>query len=211
MATKKPQADKKTQEHRQNTAKSRDSGGNSSANRLTPKQERFVHEYLIDLNATQAAIRAGYSAKTAYSQGERLLKNVEVKAAVDSARLNTIDRLGITREMVAREYQKLAFSDPRKFFREDGTLKHPTELDDDTAAALASFEVLEEFAGAGPARYQIGDTKKIKWSDKKAALDSLCRMLGYNQDKVTVEGNPDNPITVLMQQIGGTKFKVKGE
>ncbi len=48
---------------------------------LTPKQARFVEEYFVDLNATQAAIRAGYSAKTAYSQGERLLRNVEVAAA----------------------------------------------------------------------------------------------------------------------------------
>ena len=51
--------------------------------KLTPKQKMFVEEYLIDLNATQAAIRAGYSEKTAYSQGERLLKNVEVKNWID--------------------------------------------------------------------------------------------------------------------------------
>ena len=49
---------------------------------LTPKQERFVEEYLIDLNATQAAIRAGYSAKTAEAQGSRLLSNVNVSALV---------------------------------------------------------------------------------------------------------------------------------
>ncbi len=53
---------------------------------LTPRQARFVEEYLLDLNATQAAIRAGYSKKTAYSQGERLLRNVEVAAAVAEAK-----------------------------------------------------------------------------------------------------------------------------
>ena len=178
---------------------------------LTPKQERFVAEYLIDLNATQAAIRAGYSAKTAQEQSSRLLSNVIVQRAVEAGRQKTAEKLEITREMVASEYAKLAFADPRKFFRDDGTVKHPTELDDETAAALASFEVLEEFAGHGPTRYQIGDTKKIKWTDKKAALDSLCRMLGFNQDKMVLEGNPDNPITVLMREIGGTKFKVKDE
>lgn len=51
--------------------------------KLTEKQKRFVEEYLIDLNATQAAIRAGYSPKTAYSAGQRLLKNVEVRKAID--------------------------------------------------------------------------------------------------------------------------------
>lgn len=53
--------------------------------KLSPKQERFAREYLLDLNATQAAIRAGYSPKTAYSMGQRLLKNVEVQKAVQSA------------------------------------------------------------------------------------------------------------------------------
>ena len=53
--------------------------------KLSPKQERFAREYLVDLNATQAAIRAGYSPKTAYSMGQRLLKNVEVQKAVQSA------------------------------------------------------------------------------------------------------------------------------
>lgn len=53
--------------------------------KLSPKQERFAREYLLDLNATQAAIRAGYSTKTAYSMGQRLLKNVEVQKAVQSA------------------------------------------------------------------------------------------------------------------------------
>lgn len=52
--------------------------------KLTAKQKRFCDEYLIDLNATQAAIRSGYSEKTAYSQGQRMLKNVEVKAFIDS-------------------------------------------------------------------------------------------------------------------------------
>lgn len=53
--------------------------------KLSPKQEQFCREYLVDLNATQAAIRAGYSPKTAYSMGQRLLKNVEVQKAVQSA------------------------------------------------------------------------------------------------------------------------------
>lgn len=61
---------------------------------LTPKQSLFVKEYLVDLNATQAAIRAGYSEKTAYSQGERLLRNVEVAAAIKielDKRMNKVD------------------------------------------------------------------------------------------------------------------------
>jgi phage terminase small subunit len=75
---------------------------------LTPKQARFVEEYLVDLNATQAAIRAGYSPKTAYSQGERLLKNVEVHRAIQEAQEARSERTGITQDEVIRGLKKEA-------------------------------------------------------------------------------------------------------
>ena len=74
---------------------------------LTPKQERFVQEYLIDLNATQAAIRAGYSVKTAYSQGERLLRNAEIKAAIEKARLKLSIRAERTVLDVLKDIQEV--------------------------------------------------------------------------------------------------------
>jgi phage terminase small subunit len=67
---------------------------------MTPKQQRFVDEYLIDLNATQAAIRAGYSAATAGQQGERLLKNVEIADAVQAAMDKRAQRTEITADYV---------------------------------------------------------------------------------------------------------------
>ncbi len=75
---------------------------------LTPKQARFVEEYLVDLNATQAAIRAGYSPKTAYSQGERLLKNVEVHRANQEAQEARSERTGITQDEVIQGLKKEA-------------------------------------------------------------------------------------------------------
>ncbi len=67
---------------------------------MTPKQERFVQEYLIDANATQAAIRSGYSEKTAYSAGQRLLKHVEVVAALAKAQAARVERVEITQDYV---------------------------------------------------------------------------------------------------------------
>lgn len=67
---------------------------------LTPKQERFVQEYLIDLNATQAAIRTGYSAKTANEQASRLLANVKIAAAVSEAMKARAEDIGIDQKMV---------------------------------------------------------------------------------------------------------------
>lgn len=74
---------------------------------LTPKQEAFVREYLLDLNATQAAIRAGYSAKTAEVQGCRLLRNAQVSAAVTEAQTKRAERVEIDADYVLRQAVKL--------------------------------------------------------------------------------------------------------
>lgn len=79
-------------------ARQRDEGGKAVA--LTAKQRRFVEEYLVDLNATQAAIRAGYSAKTAYSQAERLLRNVEVAQATAAGKAARSIRTGVAQDDV---------------------------------------------------------------------------------------------------------------
>lgn len=71
--------------------------------KLTDKQQRFVDEYLLDLNATQAAIRAGYSEKTAYSQGQRLLKNVEAQKAIQEAKRKRVERTQIDSDFVLKE------------------------------------------------------------------------------------------------------------
>src|SRR4051812_27986220 len=103
---------------------------------LTPKQQRFVEEYLIDLNATQAAIRSGYSPKTACEQGSRLLANVKVQSAIAEGRKKLAEKAGISTERVLKEYGRLAFLDIRKAFDENGNLRPVHELDDDTAAAV---------------------------------------------------------------------------
>lgn len=74
---------------------------------LTPKQDMFVREYLIDLNATQAAIRAGYSAKTANEQGARLLAHVSVKAAIQAAMDKRAEETGIDAKFVLNGIVKL--------------------------------------------------------------------------------------------------------
>ena len=75
---------------------------------MTPRQQRFVDEYLVDLNATQAAIRAGYSARTAEQQGPRLLGNVEIAAAVQAAQQARSDRMQITQDDVLRGLRREA-------------------------------------------------------------------------------------------------------
>ncbi|MCP1404437.1 terminase small subunit [Achromobacter insolitus] len=153
---------------------------------LNEKQRRFAAEYLIDLNAKQAAIRAGYSPKTAESQGSRLLSNAKVAKAIQAGKEARAARTEITQDRVLQELARLAFFDIRQLYHEDGRLKAPHELDDDTAAAVAQLESIEEYAGRGEDREAIGTTKKAKTFSKDAALALAMRHLGMLNDKLTI-------------------------
>lgn len=93
---------------------------------LTPKQRQFVQEYLIDLNATRAAARAGYSEKTAYSSGQRLLKNVEIQTEIQRATAERERRTEITQDRVLEELGKVAFH--RASDRSDSVLRVSNKL-----------------------------------------------------------------------------------
>lgn len=142
---------------------------------LTPKQKRFVAEYLIDLNATAAAKRAGYSEKTACEQAARLLANVKVQAAVQSAMQEREKRTEITQDMVLRETAKLAFFDIRKMFDNNGKPLDISKLDADTAAALVGLDVQDI---ADPDGDYVGYVKKYKMADKIKALELLGKHTG---------------------------------
>lgn len=148
--------------------------GGETVAKLTAKQAAFVREYLIDLNATQAAIRAGYSPKTARSIGNQLLTKLDIQEAIQAAMKERAKRTEITQDRVLLELSRIAFSDPRALFNCDGTLKPIHKLDDEAAAALAGLEVLEAPEGAA-------SLKKIKRWDKLKALDLLCEHLGIKK------------------------------
>lgn len=167
------------------------------AAKLTAKQQRFVEEYLIDLNATQAAIRAGYSPKSAEEQGYQLLHKTSVSDAVSKAKAARSRRTGINADRVLREYARLGFLDPRKLFDEEGGPKNVAELDEDTAAALVGFEVTELFEGRGEEKILVGYLKKYKLADKKGALDSIAKHLGMFTEKVELSGQVNNPFAGL--------------
>lgn len=156
--------------------------------KLSPKQRLFVAEYLIDLNATKAAIRAGYSVKAACAIGNENLRKPMIAAAIAEAQRKRELKTGITQERVLRELARIAFFDIRTLYNEDGTLKRPTELNDDAAAVLAGIDVVEMQASAA-----IGEdgeiatlpmfTKKARVFDKGAALSLAMRHLGMLNDK----------------------------
>ncbi|QEL18730.1 terminase small subunit [Limnoglobus roseus] len=157
-------------------------------NTLTPKQQRFIEEYLIDLNATQAAIRAGYSEKTAKAIGHENLTKPDIQAALTEARQRITERTEITQDRVLKEYSRLAFLDIRKAFDEEGRLKPIHDLDDDTAAAICGVEAEDLYEGRGESREHVGRLHKIKLSDKRGALDSIARHLGMFNDSLELKG-----------------------
>lgn len=164
---------------------------------LTDKQQRFVDEYLIDLNATQAAIRAGYSVANADKIGPELLGKTRVADAVAARMKDRERRTEITQDRVLQEYAKLAFLDPRRFYDEKGSLIPVHELDADVAAALSGMEVVTQRAGKDAGGNQeCEEVKKIKFIDKKGALDSVARHLGMFTDKVQMTGKDGGPVNM---------------
>lgn len=162
---------------------------------LTKRQKLFVREYIADLNATQAYIRAGYSAKTANVCGPRLLSNVSVAAAVQAAKEAREYRTEVTADRVIKELARLAFSDTRKLFDGDGTPLDITDLDDDTAACITGVDVQQIKLGDG-SDDSVAQVKKIRMADKVRALELLSKHLGLLTDKVQISGDADKPFRV---------------
>lgn len=126
---------------------------------MNRRQQRFVQEYLLDLNATQAAIRAGYNEKTAYSQGQRLLKNVEVKTAIDTC-LNDISSAKIADIQEIMEY----------------------------LTAVMRGETIEQIPILIGNGVQQLITKAPSAKDRIRAAELLGKRFGLFSDKVNVEG-----------------------
>lgn len=162
--------------------------------KLTQKQKRFVDEYLVDLNATQAAIRAGYSEKTAYSIGQRILKNVEIQAAIERSQKEREKRTEITQDRVLQELTKIGFANITDFVEiKEGyvNVKDTSEIPEDKVGAISSIE-------AG--NFGI----KLKLNNKLDALEKIGRHLGMfkdNLDQKTAENNLLDQLNESISQI----------
>lgn len=176
-----------------------------SAKPLPPRQLEFVIEYLANgLNATKAAITAGYSKRTADSQASRLLKSKPVKAEIARRTKKRLAKREITADRVLDEIAKLAFANPQRFYNPFGSLIPIHELDEDVAASIAGLEILEVAGGRGKKKKSIATLKKIKFADKGVNLERLGRYLKlFGGDR----GTPDEPFVVKIESIlsGGTK------
>lgn len=149
---------------------------------LTKKQKRFVEEYLVDLNATQAAIRAGYSTQTAYSIGDENLKKPEIKNAIEKALAERSRRTGVNADRVILELAKIAFVNPTDVINMDEATVRGEANREDTAT-IASVKVKRIPTDDG----DIVE-REVRTYDKIKALELLGKHLGMFTDKFKVEG-----------------------
>ena len=161
---------------------------------MTDKQARFCEEYMIDLNATQAAIRAGYSPKTANEQAARLLANVSIQNRIAQLQAEQSRRTGVSADRVVRELARIAFANASDLIDpETATVKLDASRDD--FAAVQSIKV-KSFG-------EDGLEHEVKLADKLKALDLLGRHLGmFNGAGDIAEGKAleDDPITKSLKE-----------
>ena len=134
----------------------------------------FIEEYCKDWNASAAAVRAGYSAKTSRAQGSRLLTRVDVQREIEEEMRERTLKAGITVDRIIQEYGKIAFSDITRFVRWDGgeiSVVDSKDIDIEHSPALQEVSKTD------------GGTIKIKLHDKLAALNKLAENLGMAGDK----------------------------
>lgn len=149
---------------------------------MTDKQIKFCDEYLIDLNATQAAIRAGYSTKTAGAIGSENLGKPQIRAHIDKAMAQQSKRTGVNADRVIRELAKIGFVNAKKVINFD-TATIMSDASDDDTAAIASVKVKTIPTPDGD-----GVEREIKFADKTKALELLGRHLGMFNDKLNITG-----------------------
>jgi len=177
--------------------------------KLNEKQQRFVDEYLIDLNATQAAIRTGYSAKTADVQGSRLLGNVKVQVELKKAMQKREERTEITQDMVLKELFKVAFANGSDFAKVT-TKPIMEQVVNGTTGEWEEKEVLKQFVELTDTdnlpeekKAAIACIKEGKFGievqscDKVKALELIGKHLGMFKDKVELSGQVNNPFEGL--------------
>lgn len=153
---------------------------------LNPKQRSFVIEYLKDKNATQAAIRAGYSAKTAQQISSELLLKPVISKAISDVIGSQAEKAEIDGIIVLRELYRILTVDIAGAFEENGALKPIQDIPEDIRRAISSVEVDEIWEQEGNRKVEVGETKKVKFWSKTEAAQLLGKNLKLWADKAGV-------------------------
>lgn len=173
---------------------------------LTSKQARFIEEYLVDLNGTQAAIRAGYSPKTAKRIAYQLFERPTIREAIRTAKQRRSERTGIEQERVLQEEAAIAFSDLKNLFDESGNTIPPRQLPDSVSRALSSIEVIETYDKDG----NLSKKYRYRLWDKGRALDRIEKHIGMLGERLVLDLPELKSIKDLPNVIGSLVNAAKG-
>ena len=176
------------------------------AEKLTDLQKKFIKEYLIDLNITAAALRAGYSEKTAYSIGQETFNKPHIQAAIQNEMNKRARRTERTADKVLEEYAKLGFSDVTDYLQavtERILVGHDKETGE-PISDISQFVLMKDTKDIPPEKLAaISEVKQhkdgsisFKLHDKRGALDSIAKHLGMFVEKKEITGKDGGPITV---------------
>ncbi len=156
---------------------------------LTAKQQRFVVEYLVDLNATQAAIRAGYATKGAKDQAYQLMQRPVIAAAIKEAMEARNQRTQVDADYVLNRLTEIDQMDLLDILDDDMSIKPLSKWPKVWRQSLSGFDIAEMFEGVGKERDLIGLMKKIKWPDKVKNLELLGKHVNVNafREQVAVD------------------------
>ncbi|EZP05959.1 terminase small subunit [Pseudomonas aeruginosa] len=154
---------------------------------LTKKQRLFVDEYLIDLNATQAAIRAGYSTRRATEIGYQLLQRPEVDQAIQAAMAERSKRTEVEADYVIRRLREIDEMDVLDILEDDGSFRSIRDWPRAWRQFLSGIEIAELFEGRGDDRRIAGVLRKVKWPDKLRNLELLSRHVGTESAALDLE------------------------
>ncbi|HBO5229639.1 terminase small subunit [Pseudomonas aeruginosa] len=154
---------------------------------LTKKQRLFVEEYLVDLNATQAAIRAGYSTRRAAEIGYQLLQRPEVAQAIQAAMAERSKRTEVEADYVIRRLREIDEMDVLDILEDDGSFRSIRDWPKAWRQFLSGIEIAELFEGRGDDRRIAGVLRKVKWPDKLRNLELLSRHVGTESAALDLE------------------------
>lgn len=175
---------------------------NKNKNGLNPREQRFADQYLVDPNATEAAKIAGYSAKTAYSLGQRLLNKPEVAAYIEARQKKMQRSTQITAERVIEQAGRMLFSDPRKLMDSAGNPLPLHQLDDATALAVEGVDVETRVGDDGEGMSHV---RKYRMASKPTTLDKLMKHLGLfdrdNAQRALAQAGLDDVKAALMKRL----------
>lgn len=156
---------------------------------LTARQELFVAEYLKDLNATQAAIRAGYSKDTAGSIGSENLTKPEIQVAIGEAAAKRLEKVDVSAALILRELLALATVDTAAAYDEDGNLKNIHDIPLNVRKAIAGVETQTSASG-------MTTVKKLKFWPRDRALEMLGRHVNLFRDSLAITGPEGGPLEI---------------